>query len=187
MSPHVTAFVLLLVLTGAIGLVSKRLAGGAAPPPREKKSGMFLGFAHTAALLAGAVFPWLGIGALPASERFAWMAVAGMVLAFAFQLWAMVTLGSLFTLTLQASPGQEVVARGPYRLLRHPGYLAQILFFVAFALACRNVLTVAVVLVTDALAYAYRIRIEERFMREALEARYEAYAAGRARLIPGVW
>ncbi|MBS2029266.1 MAG: isoprenylcysteine carboxylmethyltransferase family protein [Deltaproteobacteria bacterium] len=187
MSPLLAAFCLLFVLTGVIGVVSKRLAGGAPAPAREKRSGMLLGLAHTAAMLSGALFPWAGMGALPLSEGFAWAAVGAMLVAFAFQLWAMFTLGSLFTLTLQASPGQEVVARGPYRVVRHPGYLAQILFFVAFALACRNVLTLAVVLITDAIAYAYRIQVEERFLREALATRYEAYAAGRARLIPGLW
>jgi len=187
MKPLIAAFILLFVLTGAIGAVSKRLARGVPAPAREKKSGMFLGLAHIAAMISGALFPWLGLGALPVGEGFAWAAMAAMLAAFAFQCWAMFTLGPLFTLTLQAEPQQEVVARGPYRLVRHPGYLAQIVFFAAFALACRNALTLAAVLLSDALAYGYRIHVEEQFLREALDGRYQAYAARRARLIPGLW
>jgi protein-S-isoprenylcysteine O-methyltransferase Ste14 len=185
MAVRVVAFVMLFVVTGAIGAVARRLAG-ASEPAREKRSGVFLGLAHTAAMASGAIFPLLGIGDVSIGP-WAWVAVAGMLAAFAFQLWAMFTLGPLFTLTLQAAAEQDLVAHGPYRVVRHPGYLAQILFFVAFAVACQNVVTVIVVVLADAAAYAYRIRVEERFLREALGARYAAYAARRARLVPCIW
>jgi protein-S-isoprenylcysteine O-methyltransferase len=186
MTPRTAAFVVLFALTGAIGGLSKRL-GAARGPARERRSGMVLGLAHTASLLAGVASAWTDVGALAVGEGFAWAAVGGMGAAFAVQVWAMRTLGPLFTMTLDARADQAVVQRGPYRLVRHPGYLAQILFWIAFALACRNAGVLAVVLVSDAVAYGYRIRVVESLLHAALGARYADYAARRARLVPGVW
>lgn len=152
-----------------------------------RRSSLVLGMAHTASLAAVVVFPWLGVGDLALSAAVAWAALAVMGLGLALQLWAMRVLGPLFTPKLQAADAQPIVERGPYRLVRHPGYLGQIIFWLAFAVATRNALTIAVVIVADAIGYGLRIQTEEQLLRATVGARYRAYAARRARLVPGMW
>jgi len=188
MGPTVAAFVLLFLLTGLVEVVN-RTSGARRPGTTvdDRKSSMVLGFTHTAVLISAIVFPVLGVGRLAVGSAFAWTAVAVMVLAFAGQVWAMRTLGEHFKFVLATDDGQPLVERGPYRKLRHPGYLAQIVFFLAFGAAMQNAWTLAVVTVAVAIGYAYRIRTEERMLARAFGERWAQYASERARLVPGVY
>lgn len=188
MAPLIVAFALLAVLTVVLAAANRR--SGAAPPAsaaEDRHSSRVLGLAHTAILLAAIVFPALGVGALPVGRAVAWAAVGVMLAAFALQLWAMRTLGPLFNFTLTSDAAQPMIARGPYRLVRHPGYLAQIVFFLAFAAAARNACTLGVVAAALAAGYGYRIRTEERMLARTLGPRWDDYARGRARLVPGIF
>jgi protein-S-isoprenylcysteine O-methyltransferase Ste14 len=78
-----------------------------------------------------------------------------------------------------------LIERGPYRVIRHPMYLAEI----ALAVGAPLVLGARLTLVVSALFVALvlrRIRVEERSLAERL-ADYDAYAARTARLIPHVY
>jgi protein-S-isoprenylcysteine O-methyltransferase len=188
MAPLIVALVLLVVLT-AIIVVAQRRGGVARSASRvdDRHSSMVLGLAHTAILVAAALFPALGVGALAVGPAFAWTAVGLMVAAFLLQLWAVRTLGPLFHFTLSSDAAQPIVERGPYRLVRHPGYLAQIVFFLAFAAATRNGWTLVVVAAALAVGYGYRIRTEERLLARTLGDRWRDYARRRARLVPGLF
>lgn len=87
---------------------------------------------------------------------------------------------------IQTDRGQTVCREGPYCLVRHPGYLAGILF----GLATPLVLGSYWALVPQALAAALlvvRTGLEDRFLRREL-LWYEDYTkAVRSRLVPGVW
>jgi len=50
--------------------------------------------------------------------------VAVFVLAKALKWWAIAALGAAWTFRVIVVPGDALVARGPYRALRHPNYLA---------------------------------------------------------------
>ncbi|MCW5737398.1 MAG: hypothetical protein KIS73_24955 [Enhydrobacter sp.] len=50
-----------------------------------------------------------------------------MVTALDLQRWPQRSLGRSFTLALQAAPDQAVGQTGPYRGVRHPAHLAQII------------------------------------------------------------
>jgi protein-S-isoprenylcysteine O-methyltransferase len=185
MSPLVVAFVLLFVLTGVVGALGRKQVK--APDARDRRSSMVLGLCHTAILVCAALCAWRGWGLLPVGPAFAWAAVAAMAVFFALQLWAMRSLGRHFTLTLTANHDQPIVEHGPYRLLRHPGYLAQILFFLAFGAATRSGIALAVVALAVALGYGYRIHVEEELLRATLGARYDEYARRTRRLVPWVY
>jgi protein-S-isoprenylcysteine O-methyltransferase Ste14 len=186
MAPLIAAFVLLFAATGVIGALSKRLAVGRPQAPHDRSS-MWLGMAHAASLVSALVFPWLGWGRVPVGEAVGWLGIAVLVAGFSFQLAAMLTLRESYTLSLQAHAEQHVVTKGPYRLIRHPGYLAQMVFWFGFALATRNALVIAVVVLTDLPVYLYRIHVEERLLLETLGEAYRAYAAHTRRLLPGIW
>ena len=53
----------------------------------------------------------------------------------AFRDWSIVSLGRWFRREVTIEPGQKLVRRGPYRVLRHPSYTGLILIFTGFGLA----------------------------------------------------
>ena len=55
------------------------------------------------------------------------------------------------------------------------------------ALACDDVWSLVAVAVLGGAGLGVRIRAEERQLAEALGSEYENFAAGRKRLVPGVW
>src|SRR5262249_40577934 len=56
-----------------------------------------------------------------------WIALAGAVSAQALGYWALITLGRRWNTRIIVLPGVAPVTSGPYRLIRHPNYLAVVL------------------------------------------------------------
>ncbi len=87
---------------------------------------------------------------------------------------------------LQTDRGQIVVASGPYRVIRHPGYAGTVAFnlFTPLVLGSSWALVPAGLIVFLTLL---RTRLEDRMLREKL-AGYRDYAARtRYRVVPGLW
>jgi protein-S-isoprenylcysteine O-methyltransferase Ste14 len=122
-------------------------------------------------------------------HRAVWMVVAMLVMwsGIALRFWAMHVLGKYFTFTVMTSGAQEVVSRGPYRLIRHPGYAGAALAFLGLGVMLGNWVSVAALVVLPAVGYVNRIRVEEAALHASLGDRYRAYAEGRKRLLPYVW
>jgi protein-S-isoprenylcysteine O-methyltransferase Ste14 len=104
-----------------------------------------------------------------------------------FTLWAM-AVNRFFAVTvrIQTERGHTVADTGPYRYVRHPGYIAMIVFTMASPVALgswRALVPAAVVAVT----LVVRTALEDRTLRAEL-AGYTAYAARvPQRLVPGLW
>ena len=109
--------------------------------------------------------------------------VAGVVLRWA----AIATLRRYFTVDVAIRSDHRVVSPGLYGIVRHPMYLGSFLSFVGLGIAFMNWLSVVVIATVTALAFAYRISVEERALVTALGDDYRAYAARTKRLIPGVF
>lgn len=87
---------------------------------------------------------------------------------------------------IQKERGHTPISDGPYRYVRHPGYLGQMIFSLASAPALGS-LWALIPGGLFALLLAIRTALEDRMLREELEG-YEAYAQRvRYRLIPGIW
>jgi len=91
----------------------------------------------------------------------------------------MLVLGRFFTFRVSIQEGHRVVATGPYRFVRHPGYTESALLRAMPSPADARRRPLAGILV--------RIRVEERALNRALGDAYVSYARGKARLIPGIW
>jgi protein-S-isoprenylcysteine O-methyltransferase Ste14 len=128
-----------------------------------------------------------GVLILPAPT--VWL-VLGLVVAWAgllLRLWAVLALGQSFTTTVMVKSEQQVVATGPYRLVRHPSYLGLLVLFLGLGLALGDVASAAVLVVLPAIGLVRRIEVEETALRTGLGDAYVEYARGRARLIPRIW
>ncbi|MBC7224324.1 MAG: isoprenylcysteine carboxylmethyltransferase family protein, partial [Anaerolineae bacterium] len=87
---------------------------------------------------------------------------------------------------IQRERGHRVVADGPYRYVRHPGYLGAIVFQMAIPLALGSLWALLPSGVAAAL-YVARTVLEDRTLQEEL-AGYREYAQKvRHRLLPGLW
>jgi protein-S-isoprenylcysteine O-methyltransferase len=77
--------------------------------------------------------------------------------------------------------------QGPYRLIRHPGYLGTICVWIGFALAVGN--WVALIILTIMLlgVYGYRIRSEEAMLNDTFGNEYQEYCKQTWRLIPFIF
>src|SRR3989442_1487212 len=97
----------------------------------DRGSTRAIGAAFGLTLLTLLVAPLLsrrGIGRLR-SERMAWSGIAAMLSGLVLRIWASRVLGSFYTRTLRTEAHQHLIAEGPYRLVRHPGYLGALLLW----------------------------------------------------------
>jgi protein-S-isoprenylcysteine O-methyltransferase Ste14 len=87
---------------------------------------------------------------------------------------------------IQRDRGHRVITTGPYRYVRHPGYLGNVLTFPSVALALGSWGAVGLSFGLVAL-FVWRTALEDRTLQAELEG-YADYAARvRYRLVPGIW
>ena len=98
----------------------------------------------------------------------------------------MEALAGSYTRTLRTTDEQHLVEAGPYRLIRHPGYLASILIWLGFALTSRSPIVVAFVAALIGRAYLRRIEVEEALLEREIP-HYASYRRRTSRLIPFIW
>jgi methyltransferase len=80
----------------------------------------------------------------------------------ALKYWAIATLGGRWTFRVLVPPASVRVVSGPYRLLRHPNYVAVAGELIGVALMARAVLSGPVVVAAFVALMLARIRTEER-------------------------
>lgn len=116
--------------------------------------------------------------------------VAG-VITIATGLWLLyethATLGSSWSITLEVRKRHELVTHGVYGKLRHPMYLALLLYSLGLALTLPNWVAGPAYLLAVVLLISLRLSPEERMMREEFGQAYEEYMQRTKRLLPGLW
>lgn len=158
------------------------------PHDRGSTSLNFVGI--FAAAFAAFALPRLlprGLGTLPSARMISLIGAALAPLGLAMRAWAVLTLRERYTRTLRIEPGQQLMDRGPYRLIRHPGYLGSLMCWTGVVLASANWISLVVGLPALYLAYAHRMASEEAMLELGLGDAYRAYRARTRRLIPFIY
>jgi protein-S-isoprenylcysteine O-methyltransferase len=153
----------------------------------DRDSTRWLGRAYLVAALALLLAPllnYLGLGVLLGIGYLAWLGIFLMLAGIGLRVWANRTLGAFYTRTLRTAQQQQLIRQGPYRIVRHPGYLGMILTWVGAALATANWLAIAVIVLVIIAAYYFRIGAEERMLRDTFGEAYAQYRARTWKLIP---
>ena len=109
--------------------------------------------------------------------------VAGLVVRWT----AIFSLGKAFSANVAIRDTQSLYRSGLYSVVRHPSYSGMLIIFLAIALADRNWLSAAFVLIFPTAALIYRIHVEEAALLGAFGAKYADYSRTTKRLIPGVY
>jgi len=109
-----------------------------------------------------------------------------MLAGMALRWYSIHVLGRYFTVVVATQPGQTVVDRGPYRLLRHPSYSGALLTILGLALALTNWFSILVAALFAVAGYSYRIAVEERTLLASLGEPYREYMKRTKRIIPFV-
>ena len=160
------AFTVLVALVGVERLaelvVSKRNAAWS-----MERGGVETGFGHYpfmvvlhSGLLVGAlVEAWVRRPDVP--SVLAWSMLALVVASQALRWWCITTLGRRWNTRVIVVPGLAPVRSGPYRLLKHPNYVAVVVEGVALPLVHGSWITAVVFTMANAALLTVRIRTEE--------------------------
>lgn len=144
------------------------------------------------------IIPWLGVPVIAGLDyRFAWSGhlhvciyIAGLILYFAssmFATWSMVSNKFFSTMVrIQIDRDHHVASRGPYRFIRHPGYLGFILMMTAMPLALGSLYALTMS-ACSAILFIVRTAMEDATLKMELQG-YADYAKKvRYRLVPYIW
>jgi protein-S-isoprenylcysteine O-methyltransferase len=157
--------------------------------PQDRGTKWIIVLALRAGIVAAVLIAFLVPG-LRAGANDWWtlgLGVAIVLAGVALRAWAIVSLGRYFRREVTIEPGQRLVRRGPYRLLRHPSYTGLLLSCFGLGLAFGSWVGALVALVVVFAGLLPRIRVEERALAVAFGSEYGEYARATARLVPWVW
>ena len=110
-----------------------------------------------------------------------------MLLGLVIRVTSMLTLSKYYTRTLITVDKQEIVKKGLYKIIRHPGYFGTILIWSAAGLGMTNEVVFITGSILIVLAYYYRINNEEKMLQQEFKEKYADYMEHSWRLIPFVW
>jgi protein-S-isoprenylcysteine O-methyltransferase Ste14 len=87
---------------------------------------------------------------------------------------------------IQKERGHHTVSTGPYKLVRHPGYLGSIMYIIGtpFALASYWALIPAII---TAAVTIFRAGLEDKTLKQELDGYADYTEKVRYRILPGIW
>ncbi len=107
------------------------------------------------------------------------------IIHWALFIWAMAS-NPFFSESVRIQENHQVARRGPYRLVRHPGYLGNLIGCLGHPLLLGSWWAFIPAILTI-LAFTIRTALEDKTLQEELDG-YSDYAKQvRYRLIPGIW
>lgn len=130
------------------------------------------------AMKTGRVYPW---------NTFFTIGITLVVLGLTIRVHSILTLNQFFTYSVAKVENQNIIETGLYKVIRHPGYLGQLMIFLGISTSLSNWLSVLAMMIPVTLGYVYRIIIEERFMTEQLGEAYINYQTRTKRIVPLIY
>ena len=187
--PSMAAFLVVIgvwaVSDWSIALRYRGTTNGSQDRGSKRAIGMAVVIGVLAAALAAVLFPSLRI---PVPEIAFWGGLALIVGGVSVRQYAVWTLDDAFSLEVAVEASDEVVDSGPYRWVRHPSYTGALLSLLGLGIAVGNWASIVVLIVAGLGGYGYRIRVEERALRETLGDSYVEYEEQTPyRIVPLLW
>lgn len=111
------------------------------------------------------------------------MAILGLII----RINSILTLKQQFTYTVTKIENHELIETGLYKVIRHPGYLGQLIIFLGISVSLSNWISILSMILSVLIGYIYRIKTEEKFMIEQMGDKYIDYQKRTKRLIPMIY
>jgi protein-S-isoprenylcysteine O-methyltransferase Ste14 len=108
--------------------------------------------------------------------------IAGVCLYFVSRL----TLGKFFSEAIRIKPEHKLITSGPYRFIRHPIYLGEILYFLSIPMIFGSIYGFIVMLVLVPMLM-HRIGVEERALISKFGQEYMKYSQKTKKLVPYIY
>ena len=127
--------------------------------------------------------PWLYLQLWPAGLWPFWLGAAVTIAGLLFAVWAREHLGRNWSHSVTIKQDHELIATGPYAVVRHPIYTGILTGFLGMAIAISQVRGFLAFFLIF-LALWVKLRIEEKWMRSEFGETYATYARQTAGLVP---
>jgi protein-S-isoprenylcysteine O-methyltransferase Ste14 len=127
------------------------------------------------------------IGRIHSWDAFFGIGMAVVAAGLAVRIYSILTLKQFFTYSVTTVEDQKIIETGLYKLIRHPGYLGQLMIFLGISISISNWLSVLAMMIPVTAGYRYRMRIEEKYMAEQLGEEYLNYQKRTKRIIPTIY
>jgi len=167
-------------------LIRRRMKAGAGTPVWDRVLVSIFQVLFVAILVVGA----LDAGRYRWTSLPLWLQVAGLILMIAGILlvaWAMGQNPHFeSTVRIQADQNHRVIESGPYRIVRHPGYVGAILLLIGMPLVLNSAWALLSAILSS-ISLVVRTRAEDHFLQKNLKGYREFTQRTRYRLVPGVW
>ena len=109
------------------------------------------------------------------------------IIGFLIRTISIKTLHQYFTYSVAKTENHELIEKGFYKFVRHPGYLGQLVIFTGISISLSNWLSIILMVLSILIGYMNRIRVEEKFMIEQLGDKYSDYQMRTKKLIPKIF
>ena len=127
-------------------------------------------------------FHWSGL-----DVQFAALGFASFIVSTILINWAMAVNPHFEpTVRIQKDRGHKVISSGPYKIVRHPGYLAGILYTLSIPLIIGSAFTFIAVGIYVIL-FIIRTSLEDKTLHEELDGYSEYARQVKHKLFPGIW
>jgi protein-S-isoprenylcysteine O-methyltransferase Ste14 len=184
----VGALYLLLWIVWWALILAGRPRGVPSAYDRSQRPILVLGIVALVGLIVGPPYEYAHLsGPIPRDGLLAWLGLVLFATGIVLQAAAFWALRGLYTSRLGIQPGHRLVTRGPYRLVRHPGYLSNLLCLAGMGFALSSLVGLGLTLFVVPLI-VQRIEREEEMLAAEFGQAYEQYRRRiRWRLIPCVF
>lgn len=176
-------FWVILLVVFVIDAIFVRRYGGFKEKGRRKRE-IFSPVLLLAWLAAAILIGYAQVGVLP--DWLFYLGEALFVVGYGFQIYSISVLGHYYSALVEVQPDHKVIETGPYRFIRHPNYLGQIVGAIGLGFALQSWVSLLILLVIGGSFFAYRIRHEETFLTAEMSG-YADYMKRTKRLIPFIF
>jgi protein-S-isoprenylcysteine O-methyltransferase Ste14 len=152
----------------------------------DNKSTYIIGLTFFVVFIASFIFNFFRIGTFN-NPLVSTIGISIMCIGLCIRAWSMKTLNKYYTRVLTTTTTQQIIKKGPYKIIRHPGYLGTILVWSAAGLAMQNLIVFIIATGMLFIAYIYRINNEEKMLAARFGEKFKEYKKYTWRILPPVW
>jgi len=119
-------------------------------------------------------------------DVFRWLGVLIVLPATFLLVWSFKTLGKYYVPSLKILKNHKLIKDGPYKWIRHPIYLSELLGGFGLALLAQNVILIVIAIVSLYVILFLRMPIEEKMLINTFGNKYKEYMKSTERLFPKI-